>query len=53
VDSNTNVAHSKILLDPHLAKLLDEKRKINPDIFQGDPKKVLMDNFFGALLEML
>jgi hypothetical protein len=35
---DSNVVQSKVLVDPLLRGLLEEKRKIDPHIFWGDPK---------------
>jgi hypothetical protein len=37
VDPNVDVAQLKVLLDPLLGGLLEE-RKFDPHIFQGDPE---------------
>jgi hypothetical protein len=38
VNLNIDVSQSKVLLDPFLEGLLEEERKIDPHIFQGDPE---------------
>jgi hypothetical protein len=52
MDSNADVAQSKLLIDLFLGELFEE-RKINPRIFQGDPENKFWGLFFGAMLEML
>jgi hypothetical protein len=36
MDSNINVVQSKVLIDPFLGGLLEEERKFETHIFQGD-----------------
>jgi hypothetical protein len=38
IDPNTDVAQSKVLVDPLLKGLLEEERKIDPHIFRGHPE---------------
>jgi hypothetical protein len=37
MDPSADMAQLKVFLDPLYGGLLDEGRKIDPDIFRGDP----------------